>query len=233
MQPEKLKTWLKRQPERVTLFRVLYSGIDGGNEILGEWNAEDHKSQEAKGELAAQMVDSAQNHCDELNVIARYCSVSFEGEIDSPKEMLRQVMQQTPTGIGDDNDSPGYTPEDATAAGLAGQAIRHTEAMTRMLVTSIQQIMGIQAQQVDQLQRSVAMYQKREGEILDLARALATSTEDAVAKERNADRWDRLQEVVTEKLGPKVLEHIGLLPEDIASVKEAVKGNGATADTAA
>lgn len=217
MQPEKLKTWLKRQPERVTLFRIVYSGVDGGDEVLGEWLAEDHKSIESVGELASQIVDAAQAHCDELGCVARYRAVSYEGDSEGAKEVLGQVMRQRPNDLEDGEAKSVGNMEDASAAGITGQAIRHTEAMTRMLVTSIQQIMSVQQSQVDQLQRSVAMYQKREGEILDLARALATTTEDAVNKERNADRWDRFATVVTDKLGPAVMEHMGLLPEGAAN----------------
>lgn len=216
MRAERLAMWMRKHPARVTTYRLEFAEVDGGEEVLGEWDKADEP---AINTLAEAVVESAQMHCDEMQTSCRYRVRALDKE---GKSQLATTMRQQPEGAIAGGEAMRNL-EDASAGGITAQAIRHTEAMTQMLVRAFAQILNVQGAQVDQLQKALGMYQKREGEMLELARTLATTTEDSVAKERNADRLDRFAEVVTEKLGPAVLKEIGLLPADFGKAADVVK----------
>jgi len=215
MTPEKLRTWIKKHPNRIVTYRLQYGEVDGGEEQLGEWDAVE--STEILG-LCTTIVECAQQHCDEMGQGCRYKCAGFDKE---GKSVLVSTLRQQPEGAVAFEGMRNL--EDASSAGVTAQAIRHTEAMTQMLVRAFGQILNVQASQVDQLQRTVAMFQKREGDMMELARSMATQSEDAVSKERNADRWDKLAEILGDKVGPAVLKEMGLLPETFGGAAEVVK----------
>lgn len=219
MKAERLGQWMRKHPERVYLYRLNYIGVEAGDEQLGEWDA---VSLNARGTLCETIVESAQTHCDEMGQSCRYRVAGFDKKGAS---LVATTMRQQPEGnvpLG------GLSVEDASASGVTGQAIRHNEMLMQMFLKSFGQMLNVQHAQVEQLQKAMSQYQRREAELLDLARAMALAGEDGVAKERAADRWDRLVSACTDKLGPAVLKEMGLLPDSFGKDEGGTNGASVT-----
>lgn len=230
MKPDRLVKAIQKHPKRVVLYKLTYGELDGSEECLGEW---ERPAPEDAIETVHAMLDAAQGHCDEMTASCKYRVLGYDEGADRP--VVTAMLRCSPEGAVPMEGLRNL--EDASAAGVTAQAIRHTEVMVQILARMMGQILSVQGQQIEQLQKTVEIHQRRESDVSALAHAVMQQGADTVHAEKTAERWDRLIGVVGE-YAPQVLRELELLPPDaqenvksaaLAAASAGAQSNGAAA----
>lgn len=201
MGPDRIRAWLGRVPKGGERIQIVFEAL-GNRECVASWSSDEL----AGGDGAQLVLDACQEHCDDYGSPTRY-SLQWVDATDKP--LQSKVIKCSPQD-GEDR-SFGRTPEDATAAGVLGQVLRHQEVMARMYVgaqsgvlANMQQLLSLQARQIETMQVDLKEAQRRVRAAETKAAAQAEGTEEAamVEAQAKADAWGRVSEALAAHVVP-------------------------------
>ncbi|MDH5644466.1 MAG: hypothetical protein OEZ01_00575 [Candidatus Heimdallarchaeota archaeon] len=220
MVPERIVIHLRKAAsKRGETLKCFSVGIDGQPaQTLGDWKLTDYDA-EKMSDLATEVFQCAQFDVDESGGRRKYLVIAYEGtgreayqwammHVADPRV---QAMQEHSSPTDGDVNEP-------TAQGLLAQTMRHLERTTQLMLQNSERVMRDMTQQLDSRDKRIAQLERREFDVMELARELHTRIGEMGAEsERNADRIDKGISLLFDKFLPAAGVQLGILPEGFST----------------
>lgn len=203
--PENVVSWASRmlmrvRPEgRLSRVVVRHSGAGGGRSAsVAEIDVE-HGVATAEG-LGAAIYKAARDDADGLGgMVQRYAVVGFFGASAEPAPD-RLVLRVHNDEDGPGAPSGGFDSEGATPSGLMSQLMRHNEALMRVVVGSIPQIVSHHQASLNQAHERIAQLEARELRTRELNEELSDRKHARELEAREQDRREQRDKALLNKL---------------------------------
>lgn len=192
MSADRLTAWMRgqlaasrsREPASRFELRHVPSGARLGHEVLALEPPDTEADAWCAG-AAERIEEAAETYARGLRGTQRFALLVFRGDAAKPQgPRFPFVVEAEETG--------GYDSEPATSEGLAGQAMRHTEAMARMLIQSVGPTVNALQKTIDRLSARSEKLEARQLETIELIEELQTERHHREIAAAKADAQNKL-----------------------------------------
>lgn len=213
MIPERITVHLRKvSPVEGTTVRLFALGMDGKEVAphISEWDLGAYK-RDTLPDLAHEIYQAAQFDCDEGTHPKKYrCLCLAKGDKQVHQWTMTQMPDPTARPAGDAG--PGLQLEEPSVQGFAAMNMRHTERAMDLLLSGNEKTIRNLLAQNEQLSKRVAELERREADVMELARSVYERAGNEVSSERNAERLDKGLDLLT-RVAAAAGVQLGILPE--------------------
>lgn len=220
MVPDRIVIHLRKASAKQGEALKCYSvGIDGQPaQCLGDWKLTEYTAEKLV-DLATEVFQTAQFDVDESGGRRKYSVIAYDAtgreayqwamqHVADPR--VQAMQEHAPTSVDETNEP--------TAQGLLAQTMRHLERTTQLMLQNSERVMRDMTQQLDARDKRIAQLERREFDVMELARELHSRIGEMGAEsERNADRIDKGLSLLFDKFLPAAGVQLGILPEGFST----------------
>lgn len=215
MIPERITVHLRKvSPVKGTKVRLFAMGVDGREVTphMGEWDLDAYE-RDSLPDLSAEIFQTAQFDCDEGTHPKKYRAMAIGKGGDQLRQWtMTQMPDPTARPEQAERQAAGLQLEEPSVQGFAAMNMRHTERAMDLLLTGNERTIRNLLAQNEQLAKRVLELEKREADVMELARSVYERAGNEVASERNAERLDKGLELLT-KVAAAAGVQLGILPQ--------------------